>query len=80
MALFMDIHTLPGPVGLGDAEQAHAADLADAGAVRRRTTCSTGSTPTGGQDLLPGRGARRRGRGQRPQGSAGGSSPTGSTR
>ena len=28
MALFMDIHTLPGPVGLGDAEQAHAADLA----------------------------------------------------
>jgi hypothetical protein len=27
MALFMDIHTLPGPVGLADAEQAHAADL-----------------------------------------------------
>lgn len=28
MALFMDVHTLPGPVGLPDAEQAHAADLA----------------------------------------------------
>ena len=27
MALFMDVHTLPGPVGLADAEQAHAADL-----------------------------------------------------
>ena len=27
MALFMDIHTLGGPVGLSDAEQAHAADL-----------------------------------------------------
>ena len=28
MPLFMDVHTLPGPVGLTDAEQAHAADLA----------------------------------------------------
>ena len=28
MALFMDVHTLPGPVGMTDAEQAHAADLA----------------------------------------------------
>jgi hypothetical protein len=28
MALFMDVHTLPGPVGLSDAEAAHAADLA----------------------------------------------------
>ena len=27
MALFMDVHTLPGSVGLTDAEQAHAADL-----------------------------------------------------
>jgi Protein of unknown function (DUF4242) len=27
MALFMDIHTMPGPVGMADAEQAHAADL-----------------------------------------------------
>jgi hypothetical protein len=27
MALFMDVHTLPGAVGLSDAEQAHAADL-----------------------------------------------------
>ena len=27
MALFMDVHTLGGPVGIGDAEQAHAADL-----------------------------------------------------
>ena len=27
MALFMDVHTLPGPVGMSDAEQAHAADL-----------------------------------------------------
>jgi hypothetical protein len=27
MALFMDVHTLAGPVGIGDAEQAHAADL-----------------------------------------------------
>ena len=27
MALFMDVHTLPGPVGMPDAEQAHAADL-----------------------------------------------------
>ncbi len=27
MALFMDVHTLPGPVGMADAAQAHAADL-----------------------------------------------------
>jgi hypothetical protein len=27
MALFMDVHTLGGPVGLSDAAQAHAADL-----------------------------------------------------
>jgi hypothetical protein len=27
MALFMDVHTLPGPVGLGDAAKAHCADL-----------------------------------------------------
>ncbi len=27
MALFMDVHSLGGPVGLADAEQAHAADL-----------------------------------------------------
>jgi Protein of unknown function (DUF4242) len=27
MALFMDVHHLPGPVGMADAEQAHAADL-----------------------------------------------------
>lgn len=27
MALFMDVHTLDGAVGMGDAEQAHAADL-----------------------------------------------------
>lgn len=27
MALFMDVHTLPGPVGMSDVEQAHAADL-----------------------------------------------------
>jgi len=27
MALFMDSHTLPGPMSLDDAEQAHAADL-----------------------------------------------------
>ncbi|MBV9919515.1 MAG: DUF4242 domain-containing protein [Pseudonocardia sp.] len=27
MALFMDVHTLGGPLGLSDAEQAHAADL-----------------------------------------------------
>jgi hypothetical protein len=27
MALFMDVHTLPGPVGLADAAQAHTADL-----------------------------------------------------
>ena len=27
MALFMDVHTLGGPVGITDAEQAHAADL-----------------------------------------------------
>jgi hypothetical protein len=27
MALFMDVHTLPGPVGLAEAAQAHAADL-----------------------------------------------------
>ena len=31
MALFMDVHTLGGPVGLADAEQAHAADLATQG-------------------------------------------------
>ena len=28
MALFMDVHTLDGPVGMADAAQAHAADLA----------------------------------------------------
>jgi hypothetical protein len=27
MALFMDVHTLGGPLGMSDAEQAHAADL-----------------------------------------------------
>jgi hypothetical protein len=27
MALFMDVHTLGGPVGITDAAQAHAADL-----------------------------------------------------
>ncbi|MBV9594200.1 MAG: DUF4242 domain-containing protein [Actinobacteria bacterium] len=27
MSLYMDIHTLPGPVGLTDAANAHAADL-----------------------------------------------------
>ena len=27
MALFMDVHTMGGPVGLTDVEQAHAADL-----------------------------------------------------
>jgi len=28
MTLFMDVHTMGGPVGLSDVEQAHAADLA----------------------------------------------------
>jgi hypothetical protein len=27
MALFMDVHTMGGPVGFADVEQAHAADL-----------------------------------------------------
>ena len=27
MALYMDIHTMDGPVGMGDVEKAHAADL-----------------------------------------------------
>ena len=27
MALYMDIHTMDGPVGMGDVAQAHAADL-----------------------------------------------------
>ena len=27
MALFMDVHTLAGPVGMADAQHAHAADL-----------------------------------------------------
>jgi hypothetical protein len=27
MPLFMDVHTIAGPVGLGDVEQAHQADL-----------------------------------------------------
>ena len=27
MALFMDVHTMGGPVGLTDVEQVHAADL-----------------------------------------------------
>ena len=27
MALYMDVHTLAGPVGIADVEQAHAADL-----------------------------------------------------
>ena len=27
MALFMDVHTMPGPVGMADVEQAHCADL-----------------------------------------------------
>jgi hypothetical protein len=31
MALFMDVHTMGGPVGLSDVEQAHAADLATQG-------------------------------------------------
>jgi hypothetical protein len=31
MAMFMDVHTLGGPVGLADAEQAHAADLTTQG-------------------------------------------------
>jgi uncharacterized protein VirK/YbjX len=31
MALFMDVHTLDGPVGIADAAQAHAADLATQG-------------------------------------------------
>jgi hypothetical protein len=28
MALFMDVHTLDGPVGMADVEKCHAADLA----------------------------------------------------
>jgi hypothetical protein len=28
MALFMDVHSMGGPLGMADAEQAHAADLA----------------------------------------------------
>jgi hypothetical protein len=31
MALFMDVHTLGGPVGIADVAQAHAADLATQG-------------------------------------------------
>ena len=31
MALFMDVHTLDGPVGLADVAAAHAADLATQG-------------------------------------------------
>ena len=31
MALFMDVHTMGGPVGLSDVAQAHAADLATQG-------------------------------------------------
>jgi Protein of unknown function (DUF4242) len=31
MALFMDVHTLGGPVGMADAAQAHRADLATQG-------------------------------------------------
>jgi hypothetical protein len=31
MALFMDVHTLDGPVGLADVAQAHAADVATQG-------------------------------------------------
>ena len=32
MALFMDVHTIDGPVGMGDVEKAHAADLQAQGA------------------------------------------------
>jgi hypothetical protein len=31
MALFMDVHTLDGPVGIADAAHAHAADVATQG-------------------------------------------------
>jgi hypothetical protein len=31
MALFMDVHTLDGPVGIDDAARAHAADVATQG-------------------------------------------------
>ena len=31
MALFMDVHTMEGPVGLADVAQAHAADVATQG-------------------------------------------------
>jgi hypothetical protein len=36
MPLFMDIHTLEGPVSAGQAAGAHHADLQNAGPVRRR--------------------------------------------
>ena len=32
MPLFMDVHTIDGPVGMGDVAQAHQADLATQGA------------------------------------------------
>ena len=32
MALFMDVHTIDGPVGMADVEKAHAADLQTQGA------------------------------------------------
>ena len=32
MALFMDVHTIDGPVGMTDVEKAHAADLQTQGA------------------------------------------------
>ena len=32
MALFMDVHSLAGPVGMGDVEKAHSADLQTQGA------------------------------------------------
>ena len=61
MALFMDAHTLEGGVAAADVAAAHQADLETQAPVRRELPALLGRRG-GGQDLLPRRGARRRGR------------------
>ena len=48
MALFMDVHTMPGPVGMADVEQAHAPTWRRRGATAS-TTASSGSSEEEGK-------------------------------
>ena len=49
MALFMDVHTMPGPVGMADVEQAHCADLETQGRYGVNYLPVTGSTEEEGK-------------------------------